>query len=136
MAKNKLEADTRTLGVLRGLAKIHATKEEAAAALGVSRPTLWKFLEANPTAQEAWEIGLEEGRSALRRIQWKLAKTNTAMAIFLGKQLLGQKDQLGLEHGGKMDISTNTIRDGIQRKLARISETKRADEMASESIEG
>lgn len=102
----------------------------------MSRPTLWKFLEANPDAQDAWDIGLEEGRSALRRIQWKLAKQNTAMAIFLGKQLLGQRDAIGLDHSGKIDTSTNTLRDGIQRKLARVSEAESKDELASEPIEG
>jgi hypothetical protein len=113
-----------------------ATKEEAAAALGVSRPTLWKFLEANEEAQEVWDRGFDEAKTSLRRLQWRLAKTNTAMAIFLGKQLLGQKDQYGLEHGGKMDVSMSTVRDGIQRKLARISEASPTDGMASEPNEG
>jgi hypothetical protein len=115
---------------------MHATREEAAAELGVSRPTLWKFLENYPEASDAFEVGQGQGKISLRRIQWKLAKTNAAMAIFLGKQLLGQKDQYGLDHGGKMEINANTIREGIERKFARIDETKRADEMASDSIEG
>ena len=34
-----------------------------------------------------------KGKISLRRYQWELAKTNTAMAIWLGKQYLGQKDQ-------------------------------------------
>lgn len=34
----------------------------------------------------------ESGKMSLRRIQFNLAKKNTAMAIFLGKQWLGQKD--------------------------------------------
>jgi hypothetical protein len=131
LRKQKLEPDLRTLGVLRGLAKIHATKEEAAAALGVSRPTLWKFLDNYPDAQEAWETGIEEGKSALRRIQWKLAQTNTAMAIFLGKQLLGQKDQYGLEHGGKMELSANATRENIERKLARVADAESKDEVAN-----
>lgn len=113
------------------MGKIYATREEAATRLGVSRPTLWKFLENYPEAQEAFECGLDEAKTTLRRIQWKLAKTNPAMAIFLGKQLLGQKDQFGLDHSGKMEVNQNTVREGIERKLARISETKRADEMVS-----
>lgn len=34
----------------------------------------------------------EGGKSSLRRYQFNLAKKNTTMAIFLGKQWLGQKD--------------------------------------------
>lgn len=34
----------------------------------------------------------EHGKTSLRRAQYNLAKTNTAMAIWLGKQWLGQKD--------------------------------------------
>lgn len=113
------------------MAKLACTKEEASAYLGVSRPTLWKFLENNEEAKTAWEDGFEEAKTSLRRIQWKLAKTSAAMAIFLGKQLLGQKDNYGLEHGGKMELSATAAREGIERKLARISESEPKDEMAS-----
>ena len=34
------------------------------------------------------------GRASLRRNQWKLSETNPTMAIFLGKQFLGQKDRI------------------------------------------
>lgn len=33
------------------------------------------------------------GKASLRRSQWKLAENNATMAIWLGKQYLGQKDQ-------------------------------------------
>lgn len=35
----------------------------------------------------------EGGKASLRRTQWKLAENNATMAIFLGKQYLGQKDK-------------------------------------------
>lgn len=34
------------------------------------------------------------GKISLRRSQWKLAEKSTAMAIWLGKQYLGQKDNM------------------------------------------
>ena len=34
---------------------------------------------------------------SLRRIQYKLAEKNTAMAIFLGKQYLGQRDNVEVQ---------------------------------------
>lgn len=33
------------------------------------------------------------GKISLRRSQWRLAEKNANMAIFLGKQYLGQKDE-------------------------------------------
>lgn len=42
--------------------------------------------------QEAYKKGLENGKQDLRRKQWRLADRSAAMAIWLGKQYLGQKD--------------------------------------------
>lgn len=39
-----------------------------------------------------YKKAFESGKMSLRRIQWKLAERNTAMAIWLGKQYLGQRD--------------------------------------------
>lgn len=41
---------------------------------------------------EIFQLKRGKGQVSLRRMQWKLAEKNTAMAIFLGKQYLGQKD--------------------------------------------
>jgi hypothetical protein len=41
---------------------------------------------------EVYKQYSEVGKSSLRRIQLKLAQKSAAMAIFLGKQYLGQKD--------------------------------------------
>lgn len=35
---------------------------------------------------------------SLRRTQFKLAEKNPTMAIFLGKQYLGQRDNIEVEH--------------------------------------
>ena len=44
------------------------------------------------------------GKSSLRRYQFNLAKTNATMAIWLGKQWLGQKDDVSqlVEFNGKL----------------------------------
>lgn len=34
------------------------------------------------------------GKISLRRMQWRLAEKNATMAIFLGKQYLGQRDNV------------------------------------------
>lgn len=38
------------------------------------------------------------GRISLRRNQFKIAENNASMAIFLGKQYLGQRDNIEVEH--------------------------------------
>lgn len=44
------------------------------------------------TFYEIFKVKRGKGQISLRRMQWKLAEKNTSMAIFLGKQYLGQKD--------------------------------------------
>lgn len=93
-----LVADDKTIALLRNLAKIQCTKKEAAAVLEVSEPTFHAFIKQNEKAFEAWEYGAENGRASLRRTQFQMAEKNAAMAIWLGKQYLGQKDQSAMEH--------------------------------------
>lgn len=70
------------------LAHIFCTKEEIAAILGVDPGTLY----ADPFFQDTYKKGRIGGKMSLRRMQYKLAEKNTAMAVWLGKQYLGQKD--------------------------------------------
>ena len=51
---------------------------------------------------------------SLRRIQWKLADKNTSMAIFLGKQYLGQKDTI--------EQVDNTQLEKVEELLTKIKE--------------
>lgn len=89
----KLRPDERTLKQLAGLGAIMCTTKEAAAALDVSEPTFIKFMNDHPQAREAFENGNGKGRMSLRRSQFRLAEKNAAMAIFLGKNYLGQADR-------------------------------------------
>jgi len=74
---------------LHQLASIHCTMAEIAAVMKCSVDHLYK-----PEYFEIIENGRESGRCSLRRLQWASAqKGNTGMLIWLGKQLLGQKDQ-------------------------------------------
>jgi len=49
----------------------------------------------------------------LRRTQFKLADTHAGMAIFLGKNYLGQRDLFDLDHAG-------TINHAVSKELAAI----------------
>ena len=71
------------------LASIQCTQEEIANFLGLSVRTLQRDEEFC----HIYKKGMENGKMSLRRIQFRIAeKGNAAMAIFLGKQYLGQKD--------------------------------------------
>ena len=77
--------------VVEALGTVMATEEEIAAALNVTVETLHSK-DNNPVFLECYKKGRENGRLSLRHSQFQLAKVNAAMAIFLGKQYLGQKD--------------------------------------------
>ena len=75
--------------LIEALAKIMCTDEEIAACLDTSVDTL-----LNKNNREAFteckKRGAENGKASLRRTQFKLAEKSAAMAIFLGRQYLGQ----------------------------------------------
>lgn len=100
--------DEETLKKVRGLARIQATKEEAAAVFGIALSTFYQFLKDWPEAAEAWDSGAAEGKASLRRTQFKLAEKNAQMAIFLGKNYLGQTDKLESTHKGDIAINIDS----------------------------
>jgi hypothetical protein len=65
-------------------------------------------------------MGRERGKARLRRTQFKLAETNVAMAIWLGKQLLGQRDRIEQEHSGKVDVNHQAVVDYVRRNAIRV----------------
>lgn len=88
----KLVLNDTGKAVITNMAAIMCTDEEIAACLGVSIDTLTR--EENAAAfAECKEKGAGNGKKSLRRIQFEIAKKgNAAMAIWLGKQWLGQKE--------------------------------------------
>jgi len=118
--------DKKTLGTLRQLARILCTEREAAAVLGISQTLLNRRLNEHNRQNDfaiAWDDGQEHGRYSLRRLQWRLAsKGNAALAIWLGKQWLGQKDVAAIEHGNPGDFTPDKQRSEIEGKLSRLAE--------------
>ena len=49
------------------------------------------------------------GKISLRRNQFKIAENNASMAIFLGKQYLGQRDNIEVEHNAQNGILGDLI---------------------------
>jgi len=133
MGSRKLANDARTKATLRKLGEWGATRDEAAAWLDVSRPTLWKFLNENPDCAHELEAGLDRGRVSLRRLQWRSAHNgNATMLIWLGKQLLKQYDQPPTEEQVTRE-SIEAMRIEFERKLASIAESDEKEKLASES---
>lgn len=97
----KLKMSDELAKQIEGLARIQCTMKEAAAVLGVNVDTFSDFLRLHQKARDAWEHGKETGKASLRRNQFKMAEHNPTMAIWLGKQCLGQKDQVAV--GGNPD---------------------------------
>lgn len=112
--KGALQPDEETLRTIFELAKLLCTQKEIAGVLGVSDRTLSKFLNEVEEAHDAWEDGQSHGKISLRRKQFSLADKNAPAAIFLGKNMLGQKDV----------IHTNTT---VNRTAAELSEDELLD---------
>lgn len=74
------------------LAGLMCTEEEIADKLDVSLDTL-KNETNGATFSECIIKGKSKGKVSLRRFQFHLAERNASMAIFLGKNILGQTDE-------------------------------------------
>ncbi len=93
---------------LEGLCRLCCTQEELAAYFNVSTETIRRRLNDDPRFRQAYESGRANGKVSLRRIQMGLAEDgNATMAVWLGKQLLGQTDKQEIDqynHGEKISI--------------------------------
>ena len=90
--------------MIKKLSQIQCTQDEICAFLEIGSETLrrasYEVYGCAPGEVLAeWRQG---GNCSLRRKQWQLADTNAAVAIFLGKQYLGQDDDYNLNHNGSM----------------------------------
>tara|TARA_Y100000004_G_C8758937_1_gene345675 strand:- start:156 stop:587 length:432 start_codon:yes stop_codon:yes gene_type:complete len=91
MARPKKEIDYEAAA---RLARIHCTNEEIADCLDLDQRHFYRLLKSDPRLEHAIEKARSEGRASLRRLQWQTAANgSTSMQIWLGKQLLNQKDK-------------------------------------------
>ena len=85
------------------LANIQCTQDEIASFLGISTRTL----QRDEQFMELFNRGRENGKMSLRRMQWKHAEKSVPMAIWLGKQYLGQRDKVEYTDDGVKAINDN-----------------------------
>ena len=91
--------------LIEKLSIIQCTQEEIATIVGVHVKTLQRDDEFCRIHKK----GIEQGKSSLRRLQWKAAETgNTTMLIWLGKQYLQQREP-------KQELEIDTNKDVIEQ---------------------
>ena len=101
MAKSRQRHAKVRVSAIRALSELQATEEEASASLRLSVKTFREMIRIDARAKAAWEDGRQLGRVSIRRKQFALADRHPQMAIFLGKQYLGQNEISVIEHSGR-----------------------------------
>lgn len=86
--------------IFENLCSIQCTLAEIAGVFDCSEDTIERWCKATykESFAETYKKHSAKGKMSLRRAQFKLAEKNAAMAIFLGKQYLGQRDQIEVEN--------------------------------------
>lgn len=92
MARPRIEID---MSQFEKLCAIQCTQEEMAGFFNCSPDTIerWCKREYHEGFAEVYSKKRGVGKISLRRAQFRMAETNPTMAIWLGKQYLGQKEQ-------------------------------------------
>ena len=86
------------------LCSMQCTLEEIASFFDCCDDTInnWCKKTYNDNFSGIYKKKSASGKIALRRMQWKLAEKNTSMAIFLGKQYLGQRDNIEIDNSKEL----------------------------------
>lgn len=102
MPRAKKEIDSK---IFEGLCKLQCTEAEICSFLEVSDKTLtaWCKRTYGEGFSDTYKKKSEGGKTSLRRAQFRLAEKSAVMAIFLGKQYLGQSDNPDKPNGGAVD---------------------------------
>lgn len=105
MARPCKEIDIKAFENLCGL---QCTKDEICAFFEVTDKTLenWCKRTYKTGFSDVFRQKRGKGKISLRRAQFRLAGKNASMAIFLGKQYLGQSDHPG---GGEEEDKNNLL---------------------------
>lgn len=109
----KISWDEKQWKQFKTLCSMQCTQEEICAVMGVTDKTLTRLLNdryKNESFSEIYKRESASGKASLRRIQFDIAKKgNATMAIFLGKNYLGQSDKQEYEDVGEKEITINVM---------------------------
>lgn len=123
MAKKK-EIDKQSF---EKLCALQCTESEICAFFNVTDKTLasWCDRTYGLRFSEVFRQKREAGKISLRRMQWRHAEKNATMAIYLGKQYLGQRENVGVTFNNERDDDPITkalkesLSNGTERKADR-----------------
>jgi hypothetical protein len=111
------------LTALEKLCSLHCTIQEIADWFQVSVRTI-ETRRKRPEFAAAMQLGYSKGRISVRRAQMKILESgNSTMGVWLGKQLLGQRDMITTEHVG---AGGGAIHMAVRPDLSKLSD----DELA------
>ena len=103
------------------LCAIQCTREEICAVLDVTEKTIDKW--CHDTYGEPFSLVFKQkregGKASLRRNQWLLSASNPTMAIWLGRQMLGQRD--------RFETTDKEIYDRLDHILDDLNKTAKED---------
>ena len=100
------------------LCAIQCTQEEICGFFDITDKTLnaWCRRTYRKSFSEVFAIKKQAGKISLRRAQFQLAQKSASMAIFLGKNLLGQTETAVFEHhadNNLFDMINNMDEEGL-----------------------
>nr|DAW70658.1 MAG TPA: putative terminase small subunit [Caudoviricetes sp.] len=97
MARPRKEIDKKQF---ENLCALQCTQEEICGFFEISDKTLnaWCKRTYKMSFSEVFRQKRGRGKISLRRSQFRLAEKNASMAIFLGKNYLGQTDKVEVSH--------------------------------------
>lgn len=122
MGRPKKEIDQKQFENLCGL---QCTLEEICGWFGVTDKTIdsWCKRTYHASFSEVFKQKRGLGKISLRRSQWRLAEKSATMAIWLGKQYLGQRDQVDV------NMSGNAAKDdALSASLRELAKELRSDD--------
>ena len=111
------------------LCGLQCTKEEMCGWFGITDKTLesWCKRTYKKGFSEIFSEKRGKGKISLRRTQFKLAEKSPAMAIFLGKNYLGQSDKIQYENtdtaNGQLADLINGLKDNVYTKTTPVDGT-------------
>ena len=108
MARPRIEIDFEQL---KGLCSMQCTLEEIASFFKFSEDTIerWCKRELKESFADTYKKYSANGKISLRRWQFKMAEHNSTMAIWLGKQWLGQTDKQEVSVAAQNDETINSM---------------------------
>lgn len=136
MARPRIQIDETQFEKLCALL---CTEEEIASYFNCSVDTIEKFCKRTYSVSfaEIYKQKSNNGKIALRRYQMQLAQKYPAMAIFLGKQYLGQRDIVDKEtESVKGSESVLAITDKLKARAVEGVEEPTTDEITESEADG